>query len=75
MKATAIYIESISGLPVTEQAELLALFKLGQTSHSFNVALKGCLKQKPEYIAGMLSEKSNLASCLSKGLKRYARQS
>jgi Protein of unknown function (DUF3775) len=63
-------------LPAGEQAELFALYTLGWwPRRSFNVAVAAARKQNPDHIADMLAEKSNLATYLTRGLKRYARQS
>lgn len=63
----------INELPVEEQAQLFALYNLGRTSvRSYNVA--GARRTAAHSnIAAMLAEKTNLATYLTKGLKRHAK--
>ena len=67
---------AIKALPVVEQAELLALYRLGQSRRTaFNQVAAAAKRQDPQFIAGQLAEKSNLVKFLNAGLKRYAKQS
>jgi hypothetical protein len=63
---------AIKALPAEEQAELLALYRLGQSTRaSCNLIVAAAKRQDSQYIAGPLAEKSNLAKFLNASLKRY----
>lgn len=67
----------LKALTDDEKKDVVALYKLGQGAgvRSFNVAKKAADAMSMEHIPGMLAEKANLSECLSKGMKRYKKQS
>jgi hypothetical protein len=70
----ALYL-AIKVLPAAQQAELLALYQLGQSSRTaFNTNVASAKREDPQFIAGRLAEKANLLRFLRAGLKRYSLQ-
>lgn len=70
----ALYF-AIKSLPAAQQAELLALYRLGWSRRTaYNPAVAAAKRQDPQFIAGQLAEKSNFLKYLKAGLKRHADQ-